>query len=58
MFQNEKCHYNASGSGATVTGLKEVEKMNEEALQQAIVEVGPISVCIDVVDSFFRYKEG
>lgn len=53
------CHFKESKVVATDTGTVDVEEGSEEALQQAIAEVGPIAVAIDASHSSFqRYSEG
>ncbi|KAL5015485.1 hypothetical protein ScPMuIL_009755 [Solemya velum] len=57
--RDESCHFNQSNVGATDTGFMDIEKGNEDALQQAAATVGPISVAIDASRPSFRfYKTG
>lgn len=56
---NEKCHFNKKTIGATCSGYMDIESGDEEALQQAVATVGPVSIAIDVTeDKFMFYKEG
>ncbi|XP_028827517.1 cathepsin L1-like [Denticeps clupeoides] len=53
------CNYDPSGVGATCTGYVDVAEGDENALQQAVATVGPVSVAIDVNhDSFMSYQSG
>lgn len=55
----QKCAFNANKVGATVTGFKTTASGDEAALQKAVAQVGPISVCIDASQqSFQEYKYG
>lgn len=54
-----QCHYNASCSAAHIDGYVDIEKHNETALENAIAEIGPISVAIDASQFGFQfYKSG
>lgn len=55
----DNCKYNAQNSGATVVGFSNIARGNEVALQQAISNIGPISVAIDASNpSFMFYRSG
>ncbi|KAG8181288.1 hypothetical protein JTE90_022226 [Oedothorax gibbosus] len=54
-FQDE-CQFKESGIGANCTGFVSVK--GEEALQQAVATIGPISVCICTSEDFYSYKSG
>jgi len=56
---DQSCKFDAGKIGATCTGFTDVSAGDEEALQDAIASVGPISVAIDASqDSFQFYKSG
>eukprot|EP00057_Strongylocentrotus_purpuratus_P002480 XP_003724610.1 PREDICTED: cathepsin L1 [Strongylocentrotus purpuratus] len=56
---DDSCHYRTSDVGATITGFAEVEADSEKALEKALAQVGPISVCIDATQpSFQLYESG
>ncbi|RUS84659.1 hypothetical protein EGW08_007579 [Elysia chlorotica] len=53
------CKFNPSAVGATDTGFVDVKRGSEEALQQALAEIGPISVAMDAGHmSFQHYRTG
>jgi len=52
---DQKCHFNASTIGATVTGFVDVPSQNEDALQKAVATVGPIAVAIDASHFSFQF---
>jgi len=53
------CRFKAADVGATDTGSTDVPTKNENALQQALSSVGPISVAIDASHSSFQlYRSG
>ncbi|XP_052817751.1 procathepsin L-like [Mya arenaria] len=55
----QKCRYTVANRGATCTGYVDLPKGNETALQQALAEIGPISVAIDASHVGFQtYKTG
>ncbi|XP_035686107.1 cathepsin L1-like [Branchiostoma floridae] len=57
--KNEQCNYQASCSGATLSSYTDVKSKDEDALQQAVATVGPISVAIDAGHSSFQlYHSG
>jgi len=59
FFQNDKCRYDPSTSGATDVGLTDLEEGNEEQLKEAVATIGPVSVAIDASHvSFQFYKKG
>lgn len=56
---NTTCRFSADNIGATVTGYVDVTSGDENALQQAVGTIGPISVIIDASNpSFQNYKNG
>jgi len=59
FFQNDKCRYDPSKSGATDVGFTDIEEGSEQQLQEAVATVGPVSVAIDASHTSFQfYKEG
>ena len=53
------CHFDPSSVGATDSGYVRVKSGDENALQQAVGTVGPISVAIDASKKTFHlYKHG
>ena len=58
-FKNEKCHFNKKNVGSTCSGFVDLESGNENALQEALATVGPVSIAIDVTEEkFMLYKDG
>jgi len=56
---DQDCKFDAAQIGAKCTGFTDVTSGDEDALQDAIASVGPISVGIDASqDSFQFYKSG
>ncbi len=56
---NSKCLYNTANIGATCAGYKKIPSKDEEALMQAVQNVGPVSVAVDALQpSFSMYKSG
>ena len=59
VARDENCRFNPSNVGATETSYTDVAHEDEEALTEAIANVGPISVAIDAShNSFQLYKSG
>ena len=57
--ENGKCHDNPADVGATCTGFKDIPTKNCGDLQQAICDIGPISVAMDASHmSFQLYRSG
>jgi cathepsin L len=52
---DQKCQFSPDNVGATDTGFIDVESKNEQALQQAVATVGPISVAIDASHTNFQF---
>ena len=52
------CRFNPSTVGATISGYFTVAPGDENALQEAVATVGPISVSIDASSTFRFYKHG
>lgn len=53
------CRYNATNRGATVSGYVNLPRYDEAKLQDAVANIGPISVAIDAsLDTFQFYKSG
>ncbi|XP_064467522.1 procathepsin L-like [Ornithodoros turicata] len=55
---NTTCRYDAENVGATVEGSVEVKPGSEEDLLHAVATVGPVSVAMEVLDTFFSYTGG
>ncbi|CAH1403518.1 unnamed protein product [Nezara viridula] len=56
---NSKCKFKKANVGATITGYKDIQSGSESALQSTVVNIGPISVAIDVSDDSFQlYDSG
>ena len=59
VARDENCRFNPSNVGATEKGYVDVAHDDENALTQAIANVGPISVAIDAShNSFQLYQSG
>ena len=57
--QDNDCRFKAADVGATDTGYTDIKSKDESALQDAVANVGPISVAIDASHSSFQlYKSG
>jgi len=53
------CKYNPANSGGTISSYKDVQAGSESALQDAVANIGPISVAIDASHNSFQfYKTG
>lgn len=52
------CSYSASQKAATISSYKTLARGDESALQEAVVNVGPISVAIMATSAFQFYKSG
>lgn len=52
-----ECRFDRRSVGATVGGYKLFD-VNEHVLLEAVDSIGPISIGIHVIDSFFDYKSG
>jgi cathepsin L len=56
---DNQCRFKAENVGATDTGFTDITSKDENALQQAVATVGPISVAIDAGHTSFQlYKHG
>jgi len=57
--KDDDCRFKAADVGATDTGYTDIKSKDESALQDAVANVGPISVAIDASHSSFQlYKSG
>ncbi|KFQ53242.1 Cathepsin S, partial [Pelecanus crispus] len=57
--QNGTCQYNASTRAATCSKYVELPYADEEALKDAVANIGPVSVAIDATQpTFFLYRSG
>lgn len=52
--QDNNCRYNPATVGATCTGYVDITSGDENALQEAVATVGPVSVAIDAGHSSFQ----
>jgi cathepsin L len=50
-----QCKFDANSVAAKVTGFVDVKTGDEQALQEAVATVGPISVAIDASSIFFQF---
>lgn len=56
---DQSCAYDSNGIVATITGYTDVTAYSEDALQEAVANVGPISIGIDASHlSFQFYSDG
>jgi len=56
---DDQCRFTTQNVGATDTGFTDITSKDENALQQAVATVGPISVAIDASHTSFQlYKHG
>ncbi|KAL7873636.1 hypothetical protein AOLI_G00127070 [Acnodon oligacanthus] len=51
------CRFNPTTVEATCTGFVDIYKGNEEALQEAVATVGPVSVAIDITQPSFKFYQ-
>jgi cathepsin L len=57
--QDNDCRFKAADVGATDTGYTDIKSKDESALQEAVANIGPISVAIDASHTSFQlYKSG
>ncbi|XP_044305202.1 cathepsin S [Varanus komodoensis] len=57
--QDEKCHYDVAGRAATCSNYVILPAGDENALKDAVANVGPVSVGIDAAEpTFFLFKHG
>ena len=56
---DNQCRFKKDTIGATDTGFTDIKSKDEGALQDAVANIGPISVAIDASHSSFQlYKRG
>jgi cathepsin L len=59
MASSYNCRYNANHKGATISSYTDVKSGSESSLQDAVGNVGPVSVAIDASKASFQfYKSG
>ena len=59
VARDEKCRFKKKDVGSTCSGYTDIKSKDEQALTQAIAEVGPISVAIDASHASFQmYSKG
>ncbi|CAL8273293.1 unnamed protein product [Merluccius merluccius] len=57
--QDGKCRFKPENVGATCTGFVDIHSGDEDALQEAVSKVGPVSIAIDASQSTFQlYQSG
>ena len=57
--EDEKCRFKTADVGATCKSYTDITSEDEQALTEAIADVGPISVCIDASHASFQmYSKG
>jgi cathepsin L len=57
--RDDQCRFKNSNVGATLTGYTKLPAGSEDRLQEAVANVGPVSVCIDASHmSFQLYQSG
>jgi cathepsin L len=55
--ENKQCRFDASKTVATVEGAERIKEGDEQALMAALSDKGPVAIGIQVMESFFDYKE-
>ncbi|CAG2175704.1 unnamed protein product [Oppiella nova] len=55
---NYKCLFNRSTIGATTSAFAVLTPGDEEALKNAVTNIGPISVCLEIAAPFVYYGSG
>jgi len=56
---DNQCRFKSASVGATDTGCTDIKSKDESALQEAVADIGPISVAIDASHTSFQlYKHG
>jgi len=56
---DDTCRFKPENVGATDTGFVDIKSKDEDALKQAVADIGPISVAIDASHASFQlYKKG
>lgn len=55
--EDGKCRYNPANVAATCTGYVDVKQGDEDALQEAVATIGPVSVGIDAGHTSFQLYE-
>jgi len=52
---DDKCRFNKTGVAATLKNFTDIPTGNEKALQEAVANIGPISVAIDASQTSFQF---
>ena len=55
--QDKDCRFKPDSIGATCTGYTDIPEGDEDALQDAVASIGPVSVAIDAGHSSFQLYE-
>lgn len=57
-LQDGPCRFNPATIGARCTGYVDINTGDENDLQDAVANIGPISVAIDASNTFKLYESG
>ncbi|XP_035467019.2 cathepsin L.1 [Scophthalmus maximus] len=55
--EDGKCRYNPATVGAKCSGYVDIKQGDEDALQEAVASIGPVSVAIDAAHESFQFYE-
>lgn len=55
--EDGKCRYNPATVGAKCSGYVDIKQGDEDALQEAVATIGPVSVAIDAAHESFQFYE-
>jgi len=53
-----ECSFSKANIGAKISSYTGITEYSEDDLQDAVVNIGPIAVCIDATDNFQLYSGG